>query len=525
MAFYASPTDYRSTQSLIALNAAAHPDKPYIISVDQDGKSITYGQLRDATNRIAGYLGAEGLGKLDRVLLLAENSIENMVIYLGVLRFGATLATVNVETNRTQLGRICRAIDPKMVLYQDGLALEALRDGGAPGQWMELGEWFAAGGDTGFFARIAGLSAAHDDAPLCAPDDPGVLLYTSGTTASARGVVYSHGAMFFNWDATAEFVGLGTEDRILDFRSYSWSSAQMMSLGGPLTRGATVIMMKRFSQSRYFDWIRKYRVNIGVCVPTGFNMFIARPLGLTGADLPDLRFMTSSSAPLLVEQWKNFEDMYGIKVAQGYGASEGGWICGSSGETRRFGTVGQALCYQELRIAGAEGEELPTGETGEIVIVGGKQLATGYLMPDGIVERLPPGNWRTGDIGVMDADGYLTITGRVKELIIRGGVNIAPLEIDLILSGHRSVDEAMAIGVPDDIYGEEVVAYVSLKPGARATAQEIMDHCGRLLPAFKTPKEIIIRDSLPQTARGKLDRNALLDEWKRARDAALTARA
>ncbi|MHA1108691.1 MAG: class I adenylate-forming enzyme family protein, partial [Alphaproteobacteria bacterium] len=487
MAFYRSPTEYRTTHWLIAENARAHPDKPYIISVDQDEKAITYGGLRDATNRIAHFLKRRGFGKLDRVLLLAENSLENMVAYLGMHRYGATLATVNVEMNRAQLAQICRAVNPKIVLYQPGLDLEPLRDGGAPGEWIELGEWFADGGATGFFAALAGLPAENDDPTIAGPDDPCVIYYTSGTTANAKGVICSHATMFYNFDGVADFVGLRSDDTILDFRSYSWSSAMEMSLGGPLTRGATVVMMKRFSQSRYFDWIRKYKVNIGVCVPTGLNMFINRPVGLTAKDMPHLRFITSSSAPLLLEQWKKFEDMYGIPVAQGYGSSEGGWTCGSNGETRRHGSVGKPLCYQQLRIVDDQGDPVAAGEAGEI-IVGGKQLAMGYLMPDGAIVRLPEGDWRTGDIGVMDRDGYVTITGRARDLIIRGGVNIAPVEIDGVLMSHADVAEAGTIGVPHEIYGEEVVSFVTCRAGIDGDEAEILAHCRVSLAASKAPK-------------------------------------
>jgi len=294
-----------------------------------------------------------------------------------------------------------------------------------------------------------------------------------------------------------------------------------MSLGGPLTRGATVVMMKRFSQSRYFDWIRKYQVNIGVCVPTGLNMFINRPVGLTAKDLPHLRFITSSSAPLLLEQWKKFEDMYGIPVAQGYGSSEGGWTCGSNGETRRHGSVGRPLCYQELRVVDGDGNTVPPGQPGEI-IVGGKQLAMGYLMPDGTIERLPEGDWRTGDIGVVDSDGYVTITGRAKDLIIRGGVNIAPLEIDGVLMAHPDVAEAGTVGVPHDIYGEEVVSFVTCKAGIEGDTADILAHCRGSLAEAKMPKEIIFHGPMPSNARGKLDRNALLEEWLRRRDTALS---
>ena len=217
--------DCRSFHAIVAGNAKRWPGRTYAHCIDQD-KSITYGQLYALSNRMARFFQGAGLGANDRVLLLAENSVENLAVFVSTLRYGAALATVHVEMNQAHLAEIIAAISPKIVLYQDGLGLEVLRDG-APGAWHVLGDWFPAtsqspGASTGFFGHIETLSD-DDDIPSCAgKDDHGVIFYTSGTVAKPKGVIQSHATAFYNYDATADYLGLLPGDRVLDCRSYSW---------------------------------------------------------------------------------------------------------------------------------------------------------------------------------------------------------------------------------------------------------------------------------------------------------------
>ncbi|MEE8334372.1 MAG: class I adenylate-forming enzyme family protein [Alphaproteobacteria bacterium] len=462
----------RSFHDIVAGNASAWPDRVYVHCINQD-KSLSYGALYRLSNQVSRFLKARGVEANQRVLLLAENSVENLAVFVSVLRYGATLATVHVEMNRAHLAEIIAAIDPAVVLYQEGLGLEELR-AGAPGDWHALGDWREGGGSTGFFGEIEALSDVDDIPSVAGPDDHAVIFYTSGTVAKPKGVIQTHATAYYNYDATADYLGLAPGDRVLDCRSYSWLSAQHMSLGAPLVAGATCIMAGHFSASRYFDWLRDYDINIGFVVPTIVNMLINRPHGVTAADLPHLRFLTSSSAPLLDEQWKRFEEIYGIRLAQSCGSSEAGNTAAHRGADRKIGTIGPAQKYQDIRILDGDGKSLPPGETGEIIVGGGRQQAFGYLMPDGTIERLAKDGHHTGDLGFFDGDGHLHITGRAKELIIRGGVNIAPLEIDAVLAGHADVAEAGAFGVPHPVYGEEVVACVAPRPGAVLAEAELV---------------------------------------------------
>ena len=194
-----------------------------------------------------------------------------------------------------------------------------------------------------------------------------------------------------------------------------------------------------------------------------------------------------------------------------------GWIAAQPGEQRRIGTVGRPHAYHGLSIVGAEGQVLRPGEMGAVELGGLRDNVYRTLADDGSLRADGQDRIRTGDLGFLDGDGYLHLTGRAKDLIIRGGVNISPLEIDGVLMQRTDVVEACTIGVPDKVYGEEVVAYVVLRPGAAVGSDDILRHCSAKLPAFKTPKQIVLCDELPKTERGKLDRKALAERWSNSR--------
>ena len=492
-------------------NGERLPHKTFVHSVDQD-KAITYGEMRGLCRRIGRFLSRRGLGPNDRVALLADNSIEHLAAYLGVMAHGATACTVHIEMNAVYFEEILRALDARIVLYEAGLGVERLA-GAVPGEWLCLGSWRPGGGD-GFFAAVADMPDTEPLAPVNAPDDVASIFYTSGTDAKPKGVVCRFAELAANTGPTADAFGIAESDRILDYRSFNWMSAQVLGALGPLCRGATLVLARKFSASRFYDWIRDHEVSVAVGNPTVINMLVNRPAQVRGADLPRLRFVTSSSAPLPVAQWKAFERLYGIPVAQGYGTSETGWIAGSSERTRRLGSVGRPHAYHRAAIVDPDGNPLPRGEIGAIEIGGDPDTEYRYLADDGSIRVNAKGRIQTGDVGYLDADGYLYVTGRRKELIIRGGVNVAPVEIDNVVLEMPGIADAATVGVPDGIYGEEVVIYVVAKPGAALTPDAVLAHCADRLPQPKRPKQVILRDALPKTGRGKMDRNALAEDWK-----------
>ncbi len=493
-------------------NHRHHPEKVFVEAIDQH-KSITHGEMYSLTRQIGGVLAARGIGANDRVALLSNNSIEHLAIYFATLAYGATICTINVEMNEAHFEHILGSVDARLVLYEDGVGLDRFIGRGA-GDWVALGDWRPSGGD-GFFAEVAAASSWQATAPVADRDDVASVFYTSGTEATPKGVVASYANLYDNVEQIADAFAIGPDDRVLDYRSFNWVSAQALTALAPLCRGATLLMARRFSASRFFDWIRDYRATIAAGNPTVINMLVNRPVAITGADVPHLRFITSSSAPLLVQDWKTFEEIYGIRICQGYGSSEAIWIAGSNENARRFGSVGRPLPYHHLTIVDGDGDPLPAGETGAIVVNPGAGHDFRYLDADGHYRVHAEGRLEIGDLGYLDADGFLFVTGRTKDLIIRGGVNIAPLEIDNIVCELADVAEAATVGVPDRIYGEEVVLYVSPRAGSGLAEDDVLDHCRSRLPAAKVPKEIIFRNTLPKNDRGKMDRNALAEIWKR----------
>ena len=228
--------------------------------------------------------------------------------------------------------------------------------------------------------------------------------------------------------------------------------------------------------------------------------------------------MTCSTAPLSPDQWAKFESMYGVTLLQLYGMSEAGWICGNRHYRRAMGTVGPPAKHQEFIIVDGADAPCQPGTEGEIT-VGGPQTCMGTISPEGDFDDLSEARIKTGDLGMMDADGFVTVTGRTKDLIIRGGVNIAPLEIDNVLLRNPKVREAAAVGVPDGIYGEEVIAYVAVKSGESLTEDDIKSWCADELPDFKAPKQVFFLDDLPKSDRGKVLRDELKDVWSAAQRA------
>lgn len=500
--------------ALLTEQARRAGDRVYLETIDPPGR-LTFGELDAACHRVAHFLAGRGVRAGERITLLGENSLATVVLFFGVQRYGATLNPVNVEVNGANLAAILGDVGPTLVLASRELPLETrevVRASGVP--TIAFGDLLdgTPGDDLG--ALLAGLPGSPCP-KLVGPPDFAVIDYTSGTTSRPKGVCLSPTAFVYGCASPVERFGVVAGERILEYRSMTWASPQLLSIGGPLLTGATLVLGRKFSSTRFFDWIRHHRVTIAVGVPTVLNMLLDRPLPLTATDVPTLKFMTSSAAPLNPERQREFERRYGIRIIQGCGMTEAGWMAGNPPSAPRLGSIGPAMRHIQARFVDEAGVPRGPGEEGELM-VSGPQMASAYLSEGGHLDPIPQNGFRTGDLGHMDADGYIFLTGRRKDLIIRGGVNIAPMEITTVLLTHAAVAEAATIGVPDAVYGEAVVSFVAPRAGQRVTPAEMVAHCRTRLSGFKVPEHVIVLDAIPKNDRGKVARDALEALWRGA---------
>ncbi len=491
----------------------AHPHKPALVDLARD-VSITWGQLYDCANRLAHYLADRGIGRGDRVALLSGECMEKLIIHAGLWRAGAVVMPLNVEMNQAYMAEYLVMLEPKLTLWQkdlDGAALTA----GVGGEITRFGDWRAdrVGDPDGdeFFARLAALPGDPELPGEVDPFEMAIIFCTSGTTARPKLIVCHHMCEWLFGLSTIDYIGLSGADRTLEYRSFGWASALGLSLVPWLQTGCTLHVAPQFSHTNFFDWIKRHQITFAPGIPTVLNMLLDKPTGVSHADIPSLRFMTCSTAPLSPERWRQFEETYGITLLQGYGSSEAGWVCANRPSRIKMGTVGPPAKHQEFEIVDEKGKPCPPGIEGEVT-VGGPQTYMVTITPEGVWEY-PPERIRHGDLAVIDEEGFVTVTGRVKDLIIRGGFNISPLEIDHLLAQIGDLSEGAAIGVPDPIYGEEVVCFVVAKEGRRPSADDIKAHCAKTLPEFKMPKQVFFIDAIPKNDRGKVRRDALRDLW------------
>ena len=430
-------------------------------------------------------------------------------------RIGAVICPFNTEINEKQMAELAAALDPALVVYHKDIDVAAMV--GECARAARSLRRLAGDGATAIRRTNSSSSLPRGRDAADIPernnaDDVACVFCTSGTTAKPKIVIYDHAAYWLNGLDTLEFLGLTADDRTLEYRSFGWNSAQVLSLLPFLQKGLTLHIAKRFSHSRFFEWVQTYGITFAAGVPTVLNMLLNKPLGYTAKDVPTLRLMSCSTAPLTAQQWVQFEEMYGVTLLQLYGMSETGWVCGNRSYTRKMGTVGPPALHQELKIVDGEGRECPVDVEGEIT-VGGPQMAIGYLLDDGSIDPVRGKRIKTGDLGIRDAEGFIRVTGRTKDLIIRGGVNIAPLEIDedpAQASRHPRCRGGRRAGQDLRRGGGVLRRRQGNGPDRGERAEQ---HCRKFLPAAKMPKQVLIVAELPKSDRGKVLRDKLRDDF------------
>ena len=522
-----SPNNVRE---LLEAQVARTPGKPFLI-LESGGGELTYRDFDDEVNRAANALIELGGNKGDRVSLLLTNRAEYLIFYFACFKIGAWAGPVNSLLMPPEIEFIVANSEAKIVITEASLypRLELTRERINTLRHVLIidesgGRWAVAGGksDTNKAqpkADASSVEASHlqpatdhrPPAPAAWPpitsDDEAVIIYTSGTTGKPKGVLLTHGNLLANARQISEWLRLTQQDRALLIMPLFHVNALMTTCMAALRVGASVVLAPRFSASRHWETISRYGVTYFGSVATMLSMLNhTYPEGVpSSAARSRLRFALCGSAPVPIEVLKTFESLFHCPVIEGYGLSES--TCRSTfnppDERRRAGSVGLPI-GNEVKVFDDDDRELAVGEVGEIGLRGPNVMKGYYKNEQATREAFRSGWFHTGDLGYRDKDGFFYVVDRKSDMIIRGGENIYPREIDEVLYQHPKVKDAATIGVKNDLYGEEVRSFVVLREGEPATEEEILNFCRERLADFKCPKSIAFLDDIPKGPTGKL---------------------
>ncbi len=490
--------------------ARTRPDAPYVIA-PETGRTLTYGALQAQSKTLGRFLLARGLVKGDKVALMLHNGLQTARLLIGTMAAGFTVVPLNLLAQPSQLTYVLEHSDTKLVLTSAELA-DRLRT--ALMRVPRAVEIVVIDPDAAEIFDAASLP----DTPLpeVTPADDCLLMYTSGTTGQPKGVLHTHASVTAGGRYTSEAHALGPQDRVLCAMPLYHINGQIVTGVAPLVHGGSVVMPHRFSVSNYWELVARHRCTWINVVPTIIAYLLNAPEPrAAGLDIAAVKFCRSASAPLPPELHRAFEEKFGIGIIETFGMTETNAPCFTNPldpARRKIGSPGTAYGNEAKVIDPATGTTLPPGVTGEFMVRGANVMKGYYKDPETTAKTLRADGWmHTGDLGSMDEDGFVFVTGRSKELIIKGGENIAPREIDEALLKHPAVLEAAAVGIPDAQYGQEIMACVVLKPDAVCGTDELRAFAETELGRYKTPKVIRLVDALPKGPSGKVQRLKLLD--------------
>jgi long-chain acyl-CoA synthetase len=486
--------------------AAAHSE-PFLLS-EIDGREWTYAEFDRAVNRTANLLLANGVGKGDVVSLLLPNSPEYVIAYFACWRIGALAGPVNSLLKREEIEWVVGNSEARLILigseFQSQLELPADLDRSSESEAGSIPPGPIC--PTIVFDDISIADEFPDtlDPVAIEPDDDAIIIYTSGTTGKPKGCLLTHGNLIANARQITEWMGFGSEDRLLTMMPLFHMNAVSVTTMTALYAGGSTVVSRKFSASRFWEIVEKYQITSFGSVATMLSMLLSNHQSAARVSR-SLRFAMCGSAPVPAEVLRKFEETFGVLVIEGYGLSES--TCRSTfnppNRDRRPGSCGKPI-GNEMKVFDENNEEVPDDELGEIVLRG-PNIFKGYFKNPEATEKAFAGGWfHTGDIGYRDADGFFYIADRKSDMIIRGGENIYPREIDDLLYTHPAVAHAAVIGVPDELYGEEVAAFIVLRDGAAVSPDQLIEFCRQHLADYKCPKTVYFVDDIPKGPTGKL---------------------
>lgn len=501
-------------ESLADILAPALQIAPGKVAIHYEDREITYRELDEAANRVANGLIALGIKPGDRVAIHVDNRPEFIFVYLGVMRAGAVLVPTNVMYTGEEMAHILTDSGARAV-FALSPTVEKIKKIDAPQLETIIEVGGADSGErtlTDFMAKAAATrpNVKRDPAKVA------IIQYTSGTTGKPKGAMVSDNnilAVLENtMDLPSSLPGL-EEDVTICVLPLFHAYALDLVINRSFQSVGTMILHNRFDATRVFQDIEKYKATIFYGAPPMYHAFVNTP-GLDKFNAKSLRGAFSGAAPLPVVVMERFKAMTGVQIHEGYGLSETAPTLSTNmaGPVNKPGSVGPAIGQVEIKLVDENEQEVKPGEVGEVVARGPNIFLGYWNRPDATEEAFRGGWFHTGDMGRFDEDGYLYIVDRKKDMVVVSGYNVYPIELENVIMRHPKIVDCAVIGVPSEYQGESVKACVVLKPGEAMTVDELQAYCREHLAAFKVPKFISIRESLPKNPTGKILKRVLREE-------------
>ena len=469
------------------------------VALKLDDVELSYALLDEGSARVAGLLAARGVQPGDRVGIMLPNVPYFAIAYYGVLRMGAVVVPMNVLLKKREVAFYCTDPGSKVLLAWHGFAEDA--EAGA----AEAGTECIIVEPGSFEQLLADAEPAHELADVDG-SDTAVILYTSGTTGTPKGAELTHDNLSRNAEVASELFEYTGDDVIFGGLPMFHSFGQTCALNCGILVGATITLLPRFEAAKALEIIARDKVTVMLGVPTMYSAMLHDD-SAGSADTSTLKLCGSGGAAMPVEVMRAFEAKFGCKILEGYGLSETSPVASFNhpDKERKPGSIGTPIKGVEMKVVDEDGKEVAQGEVGEVIIKGHNVMKGYWNRPDATAEMLAGDGWfRTGDMARVDEDGYFFIVDRKKDLIIRGGYNVYPREVEEIVYEHPAVREVAIVGVPHAELGEEVGAAVALKDGAQLTADELQAFVRENVAAYKYPRVVWFVDELPKGPTGKI---------------------
>ncbi|KAA1400252.1 long-chain-fatty-acid--CoA ligase [Aeromicrobium ginsengisoli] len=476
-------------------DSAAHHGTSTAVRLDEE--SFSYRTVDRVSSEVAGLLRSRGVEPGDRVGLMLPNVTHFAAIYFGILRAGAVVVPMNPLLVRREVDYYLDDSGAREVFVWHEVA------GAAPDHAMQVSP------ET-FGSLLAGAEPSAEVA-LRAGDDTAVILYTSGTTGQPKGAELTHDNLRVNAELNRDLLGIGHGSTVLGCLPLFHSFGQTCALNATISAGATLTLLPRFDAERALDLLEDHQIEVFLGVPTMYTA-LAHARTAASRDLSRLRTCVSGGAALPVEVLREFEATFGCAVLEGYGLSETSPTATTNhpDHVRKVGSVGTPIEGVEVAVVDQDGESLPAGAVGEVVIRGHNVMKGYWRRPAETAAAITRDGWfHTGDLGRLDEDGYLFIVDRIKDLIIRGGYNVYPREVEEVAHQHPAVREVAVVGLPDARLGEEIGMAVALRDGHTVTADELRAFVRESVAPYKYPRAIWFVDELPKGPSGKIVKRAI----------------